>query len=50
VSLLAAVSGTWFPPGEGVLHDIAQFPLSYRLVQSSHVAPGGHASGRARNA
>jgi ABC-2 type transport system permease protein len=43
VSLLALVSGTWFPLGEdGFLHDIAQFLPSYWLVQASHVSLGGH--------
>ena len=43
VSLLALVSGTWFPLGAGsFLHDIAQFLPSYWLVQASHVALGGH--------
>jgi ABC-2 type transport system permease protein len=42
VSLLALVSGTWFPIGEdGLLHDIAQFLPSYWLVQASHVSLGG---------
>jgi ABC-2 type transport system permease protein len=44
VSLLALVSGTWFPLGShGFLHDIAQFLPSYWLVQASHVSLGGHA-------
>jgi ABC-2 type transport system permease protein len=43
VSLLAGVSGTWFPLADGVLHDIAQFLPSYWLVQASHVALGGPA-------
>lgn len=42
-SLLALVSGTWFPLGShGFLHDIAQFLPSYWLVQASHVALGSH--------
>jgi ABC-2 type transport system permease protein len=37
VSLLALVSGTWFPLAEdGFLQDIAQFLPSYWLVQASH--------------
>ena len=43
VSLLALVSGTWFPLGEdSFLHDIAQVLPSYWLVQASHVSLGGH--------
>ena len=43
VSLLALVSGTWFPLAEdGFLQDIAQFLPSYWLVQASHVSLGGH--------
>lgn len=43
VSLLALVSGTWFPlAGDSFLRDIAQFLPSYWLVQASHVALGGH--------
>jgi ABC-2 type transport system permease protein len=43
VSLLALVSGNWFPVADGVMHDIAQFLPSYWLVQASHVALGGPA-------
>ena len=44
ISLLALVSGTWFPIGShGVLHAIAQMLPSYWLVQASRVAVGGHA-------
>jgi ABC-2 type transport system permease protein len=44
VSLLALVSGNWFPLGEdGVLHDIAQFLPSYWLVQASQVSLDGQA-------
>jgi ABC-2 type transport system permease protein len=43
VSLLALVSGTWFPLGDGVLADVAQYLPSYWLVQASHVALGGAA-------
>lgn len=43
-SLLALVSGTWFPLGShGFLHDIAQFLPSYWLVRASHVSLGGQA-------
>jgi ABC-2 type transport system permease protein len=42
VSLLALVSGTWFPISENsFLHDFAQFLPSYWLVQASHVSLGG---------
>jgi ABC-2 type transport system permease protein len=43
VSLLALVSGTWFPLGDGFLGDIGQFLPSYWLVQASHVGLGGAA-------
>jgi ABC-2 type transport system permease protein len=43
VSLLALVSGTWFPLGDGFMHDVAQWLPSYWLVQASHVALGGDA-------
>jgi ABC-2 type transport system permease protein len=43
VSLLALVSGTWFPLGAGVVRDIAEFLPSYWLVQASHVPLGGSA-------
>jgi ABC-2 type transport system permease protein len=45
VSLLALVSGTWFPVAHGVVHDIGQFLPSYWLVRASHVSLGGHAWG-----
>ncbi len=46
VSLLALVSGTWFPiGGGGVLHALAQWLPSYWLVQASRVATGGDAWG-----
>jgi ABC-2 type transport system permease protein len=41
VSVLALVSGTWFPLGAGVVRDIAEFLPSYWLVQASHVSLGG---------
>jgi ABC-2 type transport system permease protein len=42
VSLLALVSGAWFPLGDGgLMHDIAQLLPSYWLVQASHVSLGG---------
>lgn len=43
-SLLALVSGTWFPLGShGFLHDVAQFLPSYWLVRASHVSLGANA-------
>jgi ABC-2 type transport system permease protein len=45
VSLLALVSGTWFPVTSGFLHDVGQFLPSYWLVQAGHVAAGGQAWG-----
>jgi ABC-2 type transport system permease protein len=42
VSLLALVSGNWFPLEEGsLLHDLAQFLPSYWLVQASRVSLDG---------
>jgi ABC-2 type transport system permease protein len=41
-SLLALVSGTWFPISSGIVHDLAQFLPSFWLVQASRVAVGGH--------
>ena len=45
VSLLAFVSGTWFPVQSGVLHDIGQFTPSYWLVQAGRIALHGHGWG-----
>jgi ABC-2 type transport system permease protein len=45
ISLLAIVSGTWFPINHGFLHDIGQFLPSYWLVQASRVALHGHGWG-----
>ncbi len=42
-SLLALVSGTWFPISSGFVHDLAQFLPSYWLVQASRVPLSGHA-------
>jgi len=39
-AILAFVSGTWFPLGNGLLNTIAQCLPSYWLVQASHVALG----------
>lgn len=45
-SLLALVSGTWFPLGDsGFVHDLAQVLPSYWLVQANRVALGGSAWG-----
>jgi ABC-2 type transport system permease protein len=42
-SVLALLSGTWFPLGDsGVVHDLAQGLPSYWLVQANRVALGGH--------
>lgn len=47
-SLLALVSGAWFPLAEGGLLDaVAQYLPSYWLVQASHVSLGGQAWGLA---
>ncbi|HEY1357424.1 MAG TPA: ABC transporter permease [Thermoleophilaceae bacterium] len=46
VSLLAFVSGTWFPiDSDSVLHLFAQWLPSYWLVQASHISLGGAAWG-----
>jgi ABC-2 type transport system permease protein len=43
-SLLALLSGTWFPLGQtGFIHDVAQGLPSFWLVQANRVALGGHA-------
>lgn len=43
VSLLAIISGTWFPITHGFLHDIGQFVPSYWLVQAGHIGLNGQA-------
>jgi ABC-2 type transport system permease protein len=40
-ALFAFLGGTWFPLGDGTLHDIGQWLPSYWLVQASHVSLGG---------
>ncbi|MFZ0092244.1 MAG: ABC transporter permease [Solirubrobacteraceae bacterium] len=45
VSILALVSGTWFPVTHGFLHDVGQCLPSYWLVQAGRVALGGSAWG-----
>jgi ABC-2 type transport system permease protein len=42
VSLLAVVSGTWFPITHGFLHDVGQVLPSYWLVQAGRVSLDGH--------
>jgi ABC-2 type transport system permease protein len=42
VSLLAIISGTWFPITHGFLHDIGQFIPSYWLVQAGRLSVIGH--------
>jgi ABC-2 type transport system permease protein len=41
VSLLAVVSGTWFPVTSGFLHDIGMFTPSYWLVQAGRISVHG---------
>jgi ABC-2 type transport system permease protein len=46
VSLLALVSGNWYPLSDGsFVHDIAQYLPSYWLVQANHVSLGGDSWG-----
>lgn len=45
VSLLAIVSGTWFPVTHGLLHDIGQFLPSFWLVQAGRISLHGHGWG-----
>ncbi|HEX3806680.1 MAG TPA: ABC transporter permease [Gaiellaceae bacterium] len=45
VSVLAFLSGTWFPVQSGVLHDIGQFLPSYWLVQAARIALHGQGWG-----
>jgi ABC-2 type transport system permease protein len=45
VSLLALVSGTWFPVAHGLLHDIGQFLPSYWLVQAGRISLHGRSWG-----
>jgi ABC-2 type transport system permease protein len=42
VSLLAIVSGTWFPITHGFLHDVGQWLPSYWLVEAGRAAIAGH--------
>ncbi|HZQ82324.1 MAG TPA: ABC transporter permease [Gaiellaceae bacterium] len=45
VSLLAFVSGTWFPVQSGFLHDVGQFTPSYWLVQAGRIPLHGQSWG-----
>lgn len=45
VSLLALISGTWFPVQSGFLHDVGQFLPSYWLVQAGRISLHGSAWG-----
>jgi len=45
VSLLAFLSGTWFPITSGFLHTFGQLLPSWWLVQAGHVALNGHGWG-----
>jgi ABC-2 type transport system permease protein len=45
VSLLALVSGTWFPITHGFLHDVGQFLPSYWLAQAGRIAVHGQGWG-----
>jgi ABC-2 type transport system permease protein len=46
VSLLALVSGTWFPiSSDSFLHDLAQWLPSYWLTEASKLPTGGEAWG-----
>ncbi|MGA2925817.1 MAG: ABC transporter permease, partial [Solirubrobacteraceae bacterium] len=42
VSLLALVSGSWFPVTHGFLYDLGRVLPSYWLVQAGHVSLHGH--------
>jgi ABC-2 type transport system permease protein len=42
VSVLAIVSGTWFPVTGGFLHDLGQWLPSYWLVQAGRASITGH--------
>jgi ABC-2 type transport system permease protein len=45
VSLLALVSGTWFPVSHGLLHEIGHVLPSYWLVQAGRISLHGHGWG-----
>jgi len=42
VSILAFLSGTWFPLTHGFLYDIGQYNPGYWIVRASHIALHGH--------
>jgi ABC-2 type transport system permease protein len=44
-AVFAFLGGTWFPLGDGALHDIGEALPSYWLVQASHVSIGGEVWG-----
>jgi ABC-2 type transport system permease protein len=44
-AVFALLGGIWFPPGSGVMHDIAEALPSYWLVQAGHVGLGGSSWG-----
>jgi len=41
VTVLAFISGTWFPVNSGFFHAVGQFVPSYWLVQAAHVPTNG---------
>lgn len=41
VTVLGILSGTWYPNGPGLIHDIAQFLPSYWLIQASRISLHG---------
>jgi ABC-2 type transport system permease protein len=45
VSLLAILSGTWFPVTSGFLHDLGEWLPSYWLVQAGRATVTGHTWG-----
>jgi len=45
VSLLAIVSGTWFPVTHGFLYDVGRWVPSYWLVQAARISVHGHGWG-----
>jgi ABC-2 type transport system permease protein len=45
LSILAFLSGTWFPLTSGFLYDVGQYLPGFWIVQASHIALGGHAWG-----
>jgi ABC-2 type transport system permease protein len=43
ISILAFISGTWFPLTSGFLYDVGQFTPGFWIVQAGHIALHGHA-------